>query len=176
MRKRNIYYGPPGRETSMSWLVSLSRAKKPVILEGPLKQGRAGTNIGCGISQLAGEQPQAFGYPVYLVSVTATGLIAVDKLDKRGQPSHGQLYTHKYGWFVKANDERSVNKIKQENPTAFEGPFTFDPSRKRGGVSTGGGGGHESDPKARVPRGCLRRAQNAGLIDPLAMKQIVKAL
>lgn len=182
MNKRKIYYGPKGKETSMYWEVRVSRAKKPVVLNGTLMQGAAGKSVGCGISDKANGQKSAFPHPVFLISVTATGLFAVDKKDRSGHPSHAVWYSHPYSWFVLANDTKQVEKLRETNPEKFEGPFYFNAPRKiRKGA---GAGGIEKPPGPRgklksphvVARGCLARARTAGFVDKEAMRQLTKAL
>jgi hypothetical protein len=163
----------------MFWEVKISRAKRPVVLLGPLKQGRPGTSIGCGISELARNQPDAFPHKAYLVSVIKTSMFVVDKLDHRGLPAHAVWYKNRYGWVVLANDTKELATFCRENPEALKGPFTFTPPP----VRTKGGGGKNKPRGPRepvsphiIPRGCLRRARDANLIDPVAMKQLTKAL
>ncbi len=173
MRKRRVYFGPPGNEKDRWWDVNVTPAKEPVEVPGPLKQGRPGRMIGCGISTLGRNHPEAFPHPCLLVAVTTSGIMVVDKVRKNGDPSHAVLYKHPYGWFVLENDHKNVAKIQKEDPNALAGPFFFSVP-KRPGVSNPKGGHSKKPPRHYVPRGCLQRAKEAGFINAAAESQLHK--
>jgi hypothetical protein len=77
---RRIYYGPPGKETSMWWTVQVSAATKTVTINGNVLhalKALAGVTVGCAFSRMAADEANrdCFPHPVYLAAFTKSTAI-----------------------------------------------------------------------------------------------------
>lgn len=179
-----IYYGPEGRETSMYWTVSVTDAKKMVAINGTTMaalRAHRGVTIGCALSMAGMDSAEHFGHEVYLISVTKSTLLAVDRLHKDGSPAHAVRYGHNYGDIVDMNDSGKLKQMVKERPEIMERSFSLKPPRKRptgphnvpGNQARGG-----STPKRTYThhQGALDRAVKAGRISPSAAEQMSRAM
>jgi hypothetical protein len=181
-KTKRIYHGPPGHERSMYWTVTYSPAKRDVIINGSLMhalRGAPGVTIGCALSNMATDNANAFGHPVFLGSFTKTTALIVDRKNKSGQPSHAVLYEHNYPHIVDANDNGVLKKMARENPDLMEREFALrKPRRQKQRSGTNAGKtptderGTTDRDKAFVPRGALARAVRAKLIGAHVARQI----
>lgn len=186
MKTRRIYYGPPGKETSLWWTVRVTDARKNVVVNGALVhaiKGRAGVTIGCALSNTTFDRKnaKAFPHPVYLSVFTKSTALIVDKLGPNGSPSHAVRYGHSYRWVTDANDTGTLKKLAKEDPDLMQRPFLLRPPR----VSRKGP--HYADPKpgprgsraSVVPaeaRGALARAIKAGRMSKAAAAQLIQSM
>lgn len=186
-RTVRIYHGPPGRETSMYWTVKVSPAKQPVIINGDvahaLKSTR-GVTIGCGLSNAAMANRDAFPHECYLASFVKTRAYIADRLKEDGTPGHCQEYRHHYGHITDANDDGTLKKMVKENPGIMERAFRLDvPPKSLAGVKQSkptSSSKKKHKPDVRQPsgdrnklaRGALRRAVKAGRIGAHVARQI----
>jgi hypothetical protein len=178
-----IYYGPEGRETSMYWTVSVTDAKKTVVINGTTMaamRAHRGVTVGCAFSMVAMDNEEQFGHPVYLVSVTKSTLLVVDRLHKDGSPAHAVRYGHSYGPIVAMNDSGKLKKIIKERPEIMERSFSLKPPRKR---PTGSHDVPSNQARGDTPRrtythhqGALNRAVKAGRISVSAAEQMSRAM
>lgn len=182
---KRIYYGPEGRETSIHWKVKVTDAKSPVTINGNLLhalRGQAGVTIGCALSNAAidSSNVSAFPHPVYLISVTKSTLLAVDKLKKDGSPGHAVRYIHSYGWITDSNDVGTLKRIAKENPSIVTRPFNLrcppvpPPSGATAGQTPTRNRGTYHKGEAFVPRGALARAVKAGRIGKNVADQLTE--
>lgn len=184
-RKRQlsrIYYGPDGRETSMYWTVPVTDAKKPVTINGSAAaalRAHRGKTVGCALSLAGMENAEQFGHDVYLISVTKSTMLVVDRLNKDGSPAHAVRYGHGYGEIIDSNDDGTLKKIVKERPEIMERPFHLRPPRKR---PTGPHGEHTRTSVSgahRVyahQRGALARAVKAKRIGKNVAQQLSVAM
>jgi hypothetical protein len=175
-KTRRIYCGGPGHENSRWWVVKVSEAKYPVIMNGEVfhaLRGYPGVTVGCGLSNIAIDKKnaKAFPHPVFLAAFTKRTALIVDKLKKNGMPDHAVLYEHHYGRITDRNDDGTLKKLVQEKPKLMQRSFTLYPRRKQTQDWTETAGQNRTPPdpsasraKAFVHRGSLARAVKAGLI------------
>jgi hypothetical protein len=178
-----IYYGPEGRETTMYWTVSVTDAKKTVAINGTTMaalRAHRGVTIGCALSLAAMDDVEQFGHEVYLISVTKSTLLAVDRLHKDGSPAHAVRYGHTYGAIVDMNDTGKLKKLVKERPEVMERSFSLRPPRKR---PTGPHNVPINPARGDTPKrtythhqGALNRAVKAGRISPSAAEQMSRAM
>jgi len=178
---RRIYYGPPGAETSLWWNVTTTPAKQNVIIDGNVKhalEASEGETIGCGLSNVAYDNAEAFPHQVYLAAFSKTGAMIVSRTRKNGEPAHAVVYAHSYGHITDANDTGTLKKMVKESPDVMERSFTLRVPRKNkpsGKTAHGrGGGGGVGVPRGQmfVPRGALARAVRAGRMNAAAAQQL----
>lgn len=177
IRTKRIYYGPPGKETSMYWPVKYTDATADVKINGNIAHALssfAGSTIGCTMSNCAIENAKAFPHPALLVVFTKSTCLVVDKVDRQGQPCHVVRYGHCYGRIIEANDKGIIKKIVKDDPTFMEREFILTPPRVQ--RPTGPHANHATHSKRTnrtyVPRGALKRAEDAGLISRAVGRQL----
>lgn len=178
---RRIYYGPEGRETSLWWTVKVSPAKSSVNINGEVLhalRATPGVTIGCGLSNMAVDNAEAFPHPVYLASFTKSTALLVDRLNKDGSPAHAVLYQHRYKHITDANDARTLKRMVKEDPTVMQREFTLsvprqsNPSGKTAGQTPRDRkGSRGNDGKTFMPRGALQRAVRAGRVGAHVARQ-----
>jgi hypothetical protein len=183
-RPKRIYYGPPGHETSLSWRVKVSDAKRSVVISGAVLhalKAYCGVTIGCALSNVAHDPKNrsAFPHNCYLAQFTkSTALIADKRHNKRkgGAPYHAVLYAHSYKHLTDFNDTGKLKQLVEKYPDLMEREFTLRPPRKlrpgsRGKRTVTGKG------KGRyiaTHTGALARAVKAGLIGPQVAEQLTQ--
>lgn len=181
-RTARIYYGPDGHETSMWWKVYVTDAKKPVIIDGKAADALracAGKTVGCAMSLAGMDNEAAFGHPAYLVSVTKSTMLVVDRLSKDGSPAHAVRYGHSYGAIVDGNDDGSLKRAVAKNPEIMERPFHLRPPRKRPTGSHGAAIRKHGSTTTRSfthQHGALARAVKAGRIGKNVAEQMSRAM
>jgi hypothetical protein len=177
-----IYYGPEGFETSMWWTVTVTDAKKGVTINGTTAaalRGHPGVTIGCALSMAGMDNAGHFPHDVFLVSVTKSTMLVVDKLHKDGTPAHAVRYGHNYGRIVDLNDTGQLKKLVKERPEIMERPFQCNVPRKR---PTGPHGNHKRTSVSGTHRvstnlhGSLARAVKAKRIGEHAAQQMSMAM
>lgn len=179
-RTKRIYFGPPGNERSGWWDVEVSPAKKPVSVNGSVLNALKafqGVTVGCALSNVALSCKDAFGHDVFLVSVTKSMLLAVDKLNRQGQPCHAIQYAHSYHHITDRNDNGTLKKMVKDDPTIIERSFNLrvprDPRKPEGkSAHSTANLGKTDRTRAFVHRGALQRAVKAGLIGDHVAAQI----
>lgn len=184
-RKRQmtrIYYGPDGHETSMWWTVPVTDAKTPVTINGTVAaalRAHPGVTVGCALSLTGMDDADQFGHDAFLVSVTKSTMLVVDRLAKDGSPAHAIRYGHNYGNIVERNDDGTLKELVKTNPQMMERPFHLKPPRKR---PTGPHGGHKHGASGHSTRsfvhlhGALDRAVKAGRIGKTVAMQLSQAM
>lgn len=181
-RTKRIYCGPPGHETEKWWDVAVTAAKKDIAINGNVLDAlRAfpGVTVGCALSHVAKSNANAFGHPVYLVSVTKSMLLAVDKLNRQGHPCHAVQYAHSYGHITDKNDSGTLKKMVKDDPQIIERSFNLrvprDPRKPEGASAHSTANTGTNRTKAFIHRGALQRAVKAGLIGDNVAAQIADA-
>lgn len=168
--KAKIYYGPPGDE-DLFWSVKVRESSKGVRLNGSIADamaGEPGLTIGCHLSNCAQRNSKAFPHPALMASFTKTTALIVTKI-KNGVPVEAVRYYHPYGYLVDLNDTDKTKKYLKEHPELAEKSFYLRPSisyKKKGSQPTGRATGPRTGAKrAYAPRGAVRRALKAGLLN-----------
>lgn len=181
-KKARIYYGPPTRERKMYWTVSVTDAKRTVIVNGTVSSAinaHPGVTVGCALSDTVRENADKFGHAAYLASASKTVILVVDRLHTDGSPMHAVRYAHSYGKIIDCNDDGTLKKMVKKDPSVMDREFILRPPRQRPSVT----GTHDrGNPKARtrslhsvVPRGALLRAVRAGRIGEHVAEQLQRA-
>jgi len=179
---RRIYFGPPGHERAAYWTVKISRARKPVLINGSVLhalKAHAGVTIGCALSLTATDpaNKRNIPHPVFLASFTKSSALLVDRLKKDGTPMHAVWYGHSYPWIVEQNDKGTLKELVKEDPSLMEREFALRPPRlHRPGVGGGGArtGKGTNRATATLHRGAMARAVSAGIIGKHVAEQMVR--
>lgn len=182
-RTKRIYCGPPGHEREKWWDVEIAPATKAVAINGNVLdalRAHLGVTVGCALSRVAKSNANAFGHPVYLVSVTKSMLLAVDKLNRQGHPCHAVQYAHSYGHITDKNDTGTLKRMVKDDPKIIERSFNLrlprNPRKPEGKTAHSTKNLGKTDrTRAFVHRGALQRAVKAGLIGDHVAGQIADA-
>lgn len=146
--------------------VPVSDAKETVTLNRTVANVLAGTegmSISCANADCA-LKSGAFPHPVYMAAFSDNRAFVVDKLDKRGVPSHCVRYAHNEGEFQKEYDPKGKQRLAKTS--GVEKAFVLTPPPKRRAAGTGVSHGGTSGPNGRAKRrelqGEVARALRAG--------------
>jgi hypothetical protein len=180
MRYERLYYGPPGAETSMWWLVKVTKAKKPVVINGSVLhalKGYAGGTVGCAFSLMSTDTKNigAFPHPSLLAAFNNSTAMIVTKLKADGSPAAVTKYEHNYGHITDANDNGTLKQMVMDDPSIMERSFTLHPPRNRAGEARYPRGGVDSKratSRKFIPHGALARAVKAGRMGEAAAAQL----
>lgn len=170
-----IYYNEPGK-APLWWTVRVTDAKKSVEIDSTLADalaGRAGSTVGCHLSNCSVRNAAAFPHAILLATFTRGVALMVDQV-KNGQPSHAIRYYHKYAHLVDLNDTDKNKETIKANPELAERKLTLQKPWKSTthGAPGAHGGAVAGKRRMRVPSGSMGRAVRAGLIS----KPVAEAL
>jgi hypothetical protein len=181
-KRARIYYGRDEEGEPLFWTVKVRDGKRKVNMNGSLADamaGAAGTTIGCHLSvccqRNAAEFEKQAGHACKMASFTSNTALIVTKI-KNGQPVEAVRYAHSYGQLVALNDTDPKKNYLKKTPDLVEREFTLKPPQKRAVP-----GAHNSknvsaeragSKRQMVPRGALKRAVDAGLVNPGLMAAI----
>ena len=179
---KRIYYGPPGREKSIWWDITLTDARRNVVINGSVVhalRGIEGVTIGCGLSNVAVDNADAFPHAVHLGVFTKRTAIIINRLKRNGEPRSGVLYHHDYSHITDANDDGTLKKMVKEDPSIMEREFILRvprtsnrPSGKTAGKTPRERRGTTGHGETFIPRGALARAVRAGRVGAHVARQL----
>lgn len=149
--------------------VPCSDAKSPVILKRSLADvlaGEEGLAVTCANACCAlREDGEAFPHDVFMASFTDNRAYIVDKLDKRGVPSHCVRYAHNDGAFQKAYDTKGKQRLSKMSGVEATIVLNVPPKRRASGTGVSHGGTSGPNGKAikrELHGGDIARALRAG--------------